>query len=222
MNSAQRLDTGVTALGLDISVAQRQGLLDYLSLLMKWNRTYNLTAICQEADMVDLHLLDSLTVLPALRKSVVAGRRDAAPVRLADIGSGAGLPGLVIAMLEPGWRITSVEAVAKKAAFQRQACIELGLRNVDVIAGRVEAMPGGTFDMVVSRAFAELGKFIALAGHLPIAGGALFAMKGGLPAGELASLPPDWMASSVQPLAVPGVNAERHLIVLEKACTSSQ
>lgn len=173
MSGAQRLDAGVKALGLEISSVQRQALLDYLALLLKWNRTYNLTAIRQEAEIVDLHLLDSLAVLPALRKSALAGRRNDGPGRLADIGSGAGVPGLVIAICQPEWRITSVEPVAKKAAFQRQACIELGLRNVEIVNGRVESLSGGGFDMVISRAFASLETFIALAGHLPAAGGCL-------------------------------------------------
>jgi len=223
MNLAVRLDAGASALGLELKGTQRERLLGYVDLLLKWNRTYNLTAVRSAEDVIDLHVLDSLAVLPALRKSALAGRRDSALPALADVGSGAGLPGLVIALLEPGWRITSVEAVAKKAAFQRQACIELGIGNVTVTAARVETLPPGGFDLVVSRAFAELAKFVALAGHLVTAGGRLLAMKGVLPGAELDRLPAGWRASDILPLRVPGLDARRHLIVLEKTetCTSS-
>lgn len=214
MSLAAPLDAGLAALGLDLSLAQRQQLLDFVSLLQKWNRTYNLTAIRDPSEMLTHHLLDSLAVLPVLQKSALAGRRQG--WRLTDVGSGAGLPGLVLAIVCPDWQIRSVDAVDKKAAFQRQACIELGLKNVEVVSGRVESLPAETADAVISRAFAELADFVRLAGHLVVPGGTLLAMKGVMPDEEVSRLPAAWKVGSVEPLRVPGLDAQRHLIVLEK------
>ncbi|MDP2170913.1 MAG: 16S rRNA (guanine(527)-N(7))-methyltransferase RsmG [Rhodocyclaceae bacterium] len=142
-----------------------------------------------------------------------AGRRqDNEAFTLADVGSGAGLPGLVLALARPDWSITSIETVDKKAAFQRQAKIELGLSNVSIHCGRVEDV-NGTFAAVISRAFASLGDFVRLAGHLSPC---LWAMKGGYPADEITALPAGWRVSASHPLKVPGLNAERHLLQLEK------
>jgi 16S rRNA (guanine527-N7)-methyltransferase len=214
MSLAAPLDAGLAALGLDLSLAQRQQLLDFVSLLQKWNRTYNLTAIRDPSEMLTHHLLDSLAVLPVLQKSALAGRRPG--WRLTDVGSGAGLPGLVLAIVCPDWQIRSVDAVDKKAAFQRQVCIELGLKNVEVVSGRVESLLAETADAVISRAFAELADFVRLAGHLVVPGGALLAMKGVMPDEEVSRLPAAWKVGSVEPLRVPGLDAQRHLIVLEK------
>jgi 16S rRNA (guanine527-N7)-methyltransferase len=214
MNLAVTLDAGLAALGLELSLAQRQQLLDFVSLLQKWNRTYNLTAIRDPSEMLTHHLLDSLAVLPVLQKSALAGRRPG--WRLTDVGSGAGLPGLVLAIVCPDWQIRSVDAVDKKAAFQRQVCIELGLKNVEVVSGRVESLLAETADAVISRAFAELADFVRLAGHLVVPGGALLAMKGVMPDEEVSRLPAAWKVGSVEPLRVPGLDAQRHLIVLEK------
>lgn len=217
MSPERQLEAGAKALGLSLANEQRTRLLGFVDLLLKWNKTYNLTAIRNASEVVSHHLLDSMSVLPVLRKSVLAVRREGGEVRLADIGSGAGLPGLVLAMLEPDWRITSVDAVTKKAAFQRQACIELGLKNVEVMGTRVETLPVAAFDAVVSRAFAALDQFVRLAGHLVAPSGKLYAMKGALSATELAQVPGGWQATSAEPLLVPGLDAKRHLIVLEKA-----
>ncbi len=203
------LQTGISALGLSLSTATEEKLTAYLGLLAKWNKTFNLTAIRDPAEMVTHHLLDSLAVLPVLEKSALTGRPD---LRLADVGSGAGLPGLVLAMARPDWQVTSVETVEKKAAFQRQAKIELGLANVSIHCGRVEAFTDG-FDGVISRAFASLADFVALAGHLSTT---LWAMKGAYPADEIAALPDNWRVVASYPLVVPGLDAERHLLQLEK------
>ena len=137
------------ALALDLPGDARRKLLAYLGLLAKWNRTYNLTAIRDENEMLTHHLLDSLAVLPVLEKSTLAGRR------WVDVGSGAGLPGIPLAIACPELKLTLVDAVDKKTAFQRQAKIELGLGNLEVAGGRVEDLPGGGFDAAISRALAE-------------------------------------------------------------------
>ena len=209
------LDAGLAALALDLSSEQRGRLLDFISLLQKWNRTYNLTAIREPEAMLSHHVLDSLAVLPLLKKSALARRRTE-PWRLTDVGSGAGLPGIVLAIAQPDWLIRSIDTVDKKAAFQRQVVIELGLPNVEVVSGRVEKLPPASTDAVISRAFAELVDFVALAGHLIVPGGSLFAMKGILPEHEITRLPPDWHAKLVVPIEVPGLDAQRHMIVLEK------
>lgn len=203
------LHDGIVALGLSLPAGAEDRLNAYLGLLAKWNKTFNLTAIRDPAEMVTHHLLDSLSVLPVLQKSALAGRH---ALRLADIGSGAGLPGLVLAMVRPDWQVTSVETVEKKAAFQRQTKIELGLTNVSIHCGRVEAF-ADVFDGVISRAFASLADFVALAGHLSPT---LWAMKGAYPADEIAALPDGWRVVASHPLVVPGLDAERHLLQLEK------
>jgi len=227
MSLAHQLQEGLAALGLDLPAATQSRLLAYVALLKKWNRTYNLTAIRDESEMVTQHLLDSLSMLPALAESALAGPRSGAPVtqsegrqspaRLwADVGSGAGLPGIPLAIVRPDLDMTLIEAVAKKSAFQRQAKIELGLSNVSVVSGRVETLPGGRFDAVVSRAFAELADFVNLAGHLLTQHGRLYAMKGLAPEDEMRRLPPGWAVLDCVRLSVPGLDAQRHLIVLEK------
>lgn len=203
------LADGIAALGLTLPAGAEEKLAGYLALLVKWNRTYNLTAIRDPAEMVTHHLLDSLAVLPILQKSALAERR---AFSLADIGSGAGLPGIVLAIARPDWSITSIEAVDKKAAFQRQARIELGLANVSIHCGRVEDVKE-TFAAIISRAFASLNDFVRLAGHLSPC---LWAMKGAYPADEIKALPAGWCMSASHVLKVPGLHAERHLLQLEK------
>ncbi len=207
MSSAEQLSRGVAALGLTLPDGAQEKLLAYLALLLKWNRTYNLTAVRDEADMVTHHLLDSLAVVPLLGE-----------VRtLADVGSGAGLPGLALAVARPEMQIVSVEAVQKKAAFQQQAKIQLGLANVEVRAERVEALPEGlVFDAVISRAFSSIADFIRLAGRLVAPQGRLLAMKGIHPADEIAAIPAGWRVSASPSIVVPGLDAQRHLIILER------
>lgn len=201
------LEDGIAALGLALPAGAVERLAAYLALLSKWNRVYNLTAIRTLEEMVTHHLLDSLAVLPVLQKALPAGLEGCT---LADIGSGAGLPGIVLAVACPDWRITSVEVVEKKAAFQRQAKIELGLTNFTVHAGRVETL-AHRFDAVISRAFSSLADFVALAGHLA---DDLWAMKGVYPEDEVLALPAGWTVLESHVLAVPGLDARRHLLRL--------
>lgn len=222
MSLAGRLQEGLAGLGLDLSAATRASLLAYVALLKKWNSTYNLTAIRDEGDMVTQHLLDSLSILPMLQESAFAGPRSGISGRQspgkhwADVGSGAGLPGIPLAIVRPDLDMTLIEAVEKKSAFQRQAKIELGLSNIAVHCGRVEDMPGGSFDAVISRAFADLTDFIKLAGQLLAQNGRLYAMKGAVPEDEMSRLPSGWAVKECARLSVPGLDAQRHLIVLER------
>lgn len=210
MSLASQLQAGLVALGLDLPAKKQTSLLAYIALLKKWNRTYNLTAVREESEMLTQHLLDSLSLLPVLPESALAGRR------WADVGSGAGLPGIPLAIARSDLDMTLIETVEKKSAFQRQAKIELGLPNIAVVNRRVEEMPEGVFDAVVSRAFAELASFVDLAGHLLAARGRLYAMKGLVPEEEMKRLPPGWTVLDCIRLSVPGLDAERHLIILEK------
>ncbi|HSA90785.1 MAG TPA: 16S rRNA (guanine(527)-N(7))-methyltransferase RsmG [Burkholderiales bacterium] len=194
------LDRGLGELALALPADARKRLLDYLALLAKWNRTYNLTAIRDPLAMVAHHLLDSLSVLPHLPLA-------AEPARLADAGSGAGLPGIPLAIARPSWRVALAESSQKKAAFLRQAAIELELDNVEVHEVRVEAWhPQPLFDLVISRAFAELGEFIAACRHLVAPGGVLAAMKGAAPHDVRAQC-------SLIRLRVPLLEAQRHLVL---------
>ncbi len=202
------LTEGIAAAGLNLPAGAEAKLGAYLTLLEKWNKTYNLTAIRDPDEMVTHHLLDSLAVIPIVEKSAPAGRR----FTLADIGSGAGLPGLVLAISRPDWMVSSIETVEKKAAFQRQAKIELGLVNVSIHCARVQSCDY-RFDAVISRAFASLGDFVCLAGPLA---DCLWAMKGEYPADEIAALPAGWRVAESHRLVVPGLAAERHLLQLEK------
>jgi 16S rRNA (guanine527-N7)-methyltransferase len=186
-------------------------LLAYVALLAKWNRSYNLTAIREPHAMVGQHLLDSLAVLPHLSVP-----EDGA--RLADVGAGAGLPGIPLALARPRWSVVLIESNQKKAAFLRQATIELGMKNVDVHEGRVEAWrPASLFAVVISRAFAELAAFVASCRHLLAPGGVLAAMKGKRPDLELQHLPADVRCKSVIRLQAPQLDAERHLVLCELA-----
>jgi 16S rRNA (guanine527-N7)-methyltransferase len=216
VSSQIELDTGLTAIPFAFPDQIGVRLIKFRDLLAKWNRAYNLTAIRDPAAMVAQHLLDSLAVLPAIRQLVLATRRQ---IRLADIGSGAGLPGIPLALALPDWQVTLIETVDKKSAFQRQAKAELGLENLAVINGRVEQVEAGGFDLVISRAFSELADFVTLAGHLIVPGGFLLAMKGVMPNQEIADLPQPWRVESALPIVVPGLDAQRHLIVLRKQST---
>ncbi len=218
MSLADQLRDGLAFLGLDLSAAMQSKLLGLVALLKKWNRTYNLTAVRDEGEMVTQHLLDSLAVLPVLPELCAAVSPGTAQAgrRWADVGSGAGLPGIPLAIARPDLAMTLIETVEKKSAFQRQAKIELGLSNVTVFNGRVEDMPGGRFDGVISRAFADLTDFVHAAGHLAAGDGRLYAMKGLVPEDEIKRLAPGWAVLECARLTVPGLDAQRHLIVLER------
>lgn len=200
-----KLVQGLTALGLHADAGARERVLTYVRLLDKWNRVYNLTAVRDVDDMLTQHVLDSLAVLPHLSGS-----------SLVDVGSGAGLPGIPIAIMCPHMRITLLDSNHKKAAFLQQAAIELALPNVAVVCERAEAWrPAQRFDVVISRAFAELAHFVTLAGHLCAEDGVMIAMKGLYPDEELANVPPDYRMVSVQRIGVPGLAADRHLVLLQ-------
>lgn len=200
MTPGAALDRGLGEMTLALRAGAREQLLEYVALLVKWNRTYNLTAIREPLAMVEHHLLDSLVVLPHL--PVPRSR-----AMLADAGSGAGLPGIPIAIAQPGWRVALADSSQKKSAFLRQAVIELGLGNVEVHEGRVQAWrPAALFDVVISRAFAGLAEFIAACRHLVAPGGVLAAMKGAPPA-ELGK------ECKLIRLRVPRLEAQRHLVL---------
>lgn len=181
----------------------------FIDLLAKWNRSFNLTSVRASEEMVSLHLLDSLSVIPAIETSAPAARR------FCDVGSGAGLPAIPLALARPSWALFSIDAVSKKTAFQSQAKIELGIANLHVRHVRAEDLPAGGHDAVISRAFGDLSLFVRLAGRLIEPGGCLLAMKGALPATEIAALPPGWLVEAHR-LRVPGLDAERHLVVLTR------
>jgi 16S rRNA (guanine527-N7)-methyltransferase len=180
----------------------------YLSLLAKWNSAYNLTAARDPAKMRAHHLADCLAVVEPLRGRLGIDK----PVRLLDVGSGGGLPGVVLAIAEPAWDVTCVDAVGKKAAFIRQVAAELELPNLHAEHARVERLHAPLFDVITSRAFASLADFTRLTDALLAPAGIWMAMKGKRPDDELAALPPNVTAFHVEPLAVPGLQAERCLV----------
>ena len=179
----------------------------YLALLLHWNRTYNLTSLTDPVQMVTHHLLDSLAVRPWVHGS-----------RIADIGSGAGFPGIPLAIADPALTVVLVDAVGKKVRFQKQVILELGLAQVSAVQTRVENYrPERPFDTVISRAFAATRDFVALAGHLAGPDGRLLAMKGRDPAAELTDPPAPWLVEAVHALNVPGLSAVRHVVELRRA-----
>lgn len=203
----RQLTEGATALGLAPSSGQVDTLLAYLALLAKWNRIYNLTAIRDPARMLGPHLLDSMSVIAPLRRWSRDGAR-----RVLDVGSGAGLPGVVIATLIPAFDVTCVDAVGKKASFVQQAAAELGLRNLHARHARVESLTERPFDLITSRAFATLVEFTALTRHLLAPGGAWLAMKGKHPTVEIDALPASIAVFHVEQVHVPGLGADRCLV----------
>jgi 16S rRNA (guanine527-N7)-methyltransferase len=212
MTSAERLADGIATLGLAALVgADAQArLLAYLALLDKWNRTHNLTAIREPERMITHHLLDSLAVLPHLPSRP--------GLRLIDIGSGGGLPGIPLAIVRPDWRLTLLDSNFKKATFLRQAAIELPLPNVEVVAERVEECArSAEFDIAISRAFSDLAVFAGAGGMLLAPGGRLVAMKGVYPHEEIAQLPAGIGVTGTPSLKIPGVEGDRHLVIMERA-----
>lgn len=211
------LAQGAAELGLLLDDATLRRLLDYVGLLRKWNSVYNLTSIRDSAQMLVQHLMDSLAILPALR-----GRLDLDHATVADIGSGAGLPGLVVAIVHPGIHVVSIEPVGKKSAFQRQVCAELALTNVEVLTGRAETV-ARTVDLVLCRAFASLADFVDIATGLTGPDTLLAAMKGQRREidEELEALPADCTAGVV-PIQVPFLDAERHLVLIRRGPTAAR
>lgn len=211
------LREGANALGLDLSEAQITQLLDFLALLQKWNKVYNLTAVRDPQEMLTHHLLDSLAAVAPLRRHVAEqGGALPVPLRLLDVGSGGGLPGVVFAICCPGVDVSCVDTVAKKAAFIQQAAAALRLPNLHGIHARVETLPG-PFDVVSCRAFASLPDFTSWSQGALAPGGVWLAMKGKHPADEIAALPSGVQVFHVEQLAVPGLGAERCIVWMRRA-----
>lgn len=204
----QILMQGLDTLALRIDDEQCERLLQYVELLAKWNKVYNLTAIREPSRMVGQHILDSLSVIPSLGscKTII------------DVGTGAGLPGIPLAVANPALQVTLLDTVSKKIAFVRHAIGELSLAtNAVAVNARVEDyQPVQPFDAVISRAFADIKDFVEGAGHLCADGGRMFAMKGVYPHEEIARMPGGFSIESVVALTVPAVNGQRHLVVIRK------
>jgi 16S rRNA (guanine527-N7)-methyltransferase len=203
------LAAGLADLGLD--AVHADPLLAYLALLLRWNQAYNLTAIRDPREMVTKHLLDSLAMHPYVDGLVASGGA------LADLGTGAGLPGIPLAIVKPGLRVTLVESAGKKARFMRQAIRELGLADARVAESRIEALDEpGAYAAITARALATIPLILELGGHLLASDGRLLAMKGVYPSDELAQLPVGWVLRESHPLRVPGLDAERQLVVVSR------
>lgn len=204
MDNKQKLQKGLAQLGLNLNTAQQLLLLEYASLLKKWNNTYNLTALRHDSEIISHHILYSLTLLPYIQEAET----------LMDVGSGGGMPGIPTAICRPDLQITLLDSNTKKTAFLQQTVIELGLNNVTVAAGRVETIYDKKVDVVTSRAFAELADFVALTKHLLNENGYWAAMKGVYPYEELAQLPAGIEVAATDKLNVPMLAAERHMVIM--------
>ena len=202
------LASGIDALGVSVDGTQQQKLLAYVALLSKWNKVYNLTAVREPERMIGLHILDSLALLPHVRPAK----------NLLDVGSGGGLPGICLSIAAPMLEVVMLDSLQKKTTFIRQAISELALTNASVVCARVEKFqPQTTFDIITSRAFADLADFVNGAAHLLAPAGKMLAMKGVLPHDEIARLPASHKVTEVITLRVPQVEGQRHLVVMEAA-----
>ena len=201
------LESGLDALCIKLTKEQQDKIINYLIILSKWNSVYNLTAIRDPKEMMTHHVLDSLSAVPAFTEAQ----------NVLDVGSGGGLPGMILAICYPDKKISMIDTVSKKTAFLNQAKAELGLNNVTVYSARVESLQvNQPFDVITSRAFSELNNFVNWSQHLLAEGGRFIAMKGVHPQGEMERLPEGWVVKEVRPLTVPGLDAERHLIFIQK------
>ena len=210
---ADSLDEGLDALSMPLERAARAALVAYVALLTKWNRTYNLTAIRDPARMITHHLLDSLAVVPSL-DALVGERTD---VRILDVGSGAGLPGIPLAVARPAWHVALLEPVHKKCAFLTQALAELRIGNAQAVPRRVEDYRSDApFHVAISRAFSDLASFAEASSRHVADDGAIVAMKGVHPVEELRELPEAFAVTGAIPLQVPGIDAARHVIVMQR------
>jgi 16S rRNA (guanine527-N7)-methyltransferase len=202
------LEEGIVAMQLDVSPAQQEKLLDYLALMFKWNSVYNLTSLRDPMQMVTHHLLDSLAAVPAFAQAH----------NVLDVGSGGGLPGIVLAIVRPDMKVSMIDTVHKKTAFLTQVKAELGLSNVTVYTARVEQLQvSDKFDVITSRAFADLSDFVNWSSHLLADGGRYIALKGVAPKDEQERLPAEWQVTGVEPLQVPRLGAERHLVHIQRS-----
>ena len=211
------LQAGAKALGCVVDAEQARRLLAFRDLLAQRNQAHNLTAIRDPHLMLTHHLLDSLSLLAPLQR-----QRDGHPPRLLDVGSGGGLPGVVLAIVWPELQVLCVDAVGKKAAFIRQAAMQLRLPNLHAVHARVESLRDQSFDVITSRAFASLSEFVTLTRQILAKDGVWVAMKGKPPDAEVAALPPDVAVFHVEPLTVPGLNADRCLVWIAPAAAAEK
>lgn len=205
------LSAGIDEMDLPLWAAQREQLMDYLALMAKWNGVYNLTSLRDPLQMVTHHLLDSLAAVPAF----VHARQ------VLDVGAGGGLPGIVLAIARPELQVSLIDTVHKKTAFLTQVKAELGLKNVTVYTMKVQDLTAGPFDVITSRAFADLSDFVTWSGHLLAEGGQFIALKGTAPSEEQERLPGAWKVTESRPIRVAKLEAERHLVFIERAQQTS-
>jgi 16S rRNA (guanine527-N7)-methyltransferase len=204
---SQVLAEGIGDMGLAVSPAQQEKLMDYLALMFKWNSVYNLTSLRDPMQMVTHHLLDSLAAVPAFADAT----------NVLDVGSGGGLPGIVLAIVRPDMKVSMIDTVHKKTAFLTQVKAQLGLANVTIYTMKVQELAvSDKFDVITSRAFADLSDFVNWSSHLLAEGGRYIALKGVAPEDERQRLPAEWKVAKVEPLQVPRLGAERHLVHIEK------
>ena len=217
----QGLSLGIESLSLNVSEPQQRQLLSYMALIQKWNKVYNLTALRQAQEILTHHLLDSLSAVSPLLGHIAKTKGDAnAGIELLDVGSGGGLPGVVIAICCPNIRVTCVDTVSKKAAFVQQVAASLRLSNLRGVHARVESLTG-PYDVVCSRAFASLPDFVSWSAAALSDGGVWMAMKGKLPEAEMAGLPSFAEVFHVEQLQVPGLEADRCMVWMKKPTTLS-
>lgn len=216
----EALTSGVTSLGLSLDAAKIQRLLSYMAMIQKWNKVYNLTALREPHEILTHHLLDSLSVIGPLMKHLLSVTANEAKPSLLDVGSGGGLPGVVIAICCPDVMVACVDAVSKKAAFVQQVAANLKLPNLKGVHARVETLPG-PYDVVCARAFASLPDLVKGSGGALAEHGVWMAMKGKTPTEEMASLPANVKVFHVEPLIVPGLNADRGLVWMKKQASLS-
>ena len=218
---AQGLSHGIESLSLNVAEPQQRQLLGYMALIQKWNKVYNLTALRQAQEILTHHLLDSLSAVSPLLGHIAKTKGDAnAGIELLDVGSGGGLPGVVIAICCPNIRVTCVDTVSKKAAFVQQVAASLRLSNLRGVHARVESLTG-PYDVVCSRAFASLPDFVSWSAAALSDGGVWMAMKGKLPEAEMAALPSFAEVFHVEQLQVPGLEADRCMVWMKKPTTLS-
>ena len=203
----QVLSDGIDEMDLPLWAAQREQLMDYLALMAKWNGVYNLTSLRDPMQMVTHHLLDSLAAVPAFADAK----------NVLDVGAGGGLPGIVLAICRPDMKVSLIDTVHKKTAFLTQVKAELGLANVTVHTMKVQDLQAGPFDVITSRAFADLSDFVNWSGHLLADGGQFIALKGVAPPEEQERLPREWKVQELRPLRVAKLEAERHLVFIARA-----
>lgn len=218
IEARKKLDAGIAESSIDVTQAQREKLINYTGMMAKWNHVYNLSAIRDGNKMVSHHLLDSLVILPVLKQWIEEAKLPKDDIRLLDVGTGGGLPGVVLAILQPTWQVTLIDPVHKKTAFLQQVKGQLALTNLSVITGKVEDLPKDkTYNIITSRAFASVIDFVTWSHSVLADNGFFAAMKGVFPEEEMTALNNafvDQWRSKTTELTVPQLEAQRHLIQL--------